>query len=129
MRKKRKPVSFDTVVKFFMQQYSIPTRKDVEKILDRLDRLESLIKSTTGAPKGKRGVRNDAAKTKIASRKPAMTASDIVLDYLKNSRNGASFADIRSETGFEDKKLRNIIFRLHKLKKIKRLNRGSYTAA
>jgi len=38
-RKKGKPVSFDAMVKFFMQSYNIPTKKDMNKLMDRLDRL------------------------------------------------------------------------------------------
>ena len=37
--------------------------------------------------------------------------------------------DLKKKTGFDDKKLRNIVFRLHKLGKIKRVGRGKYTAA
>ena len=41
---KKKSVSFDAMVKFFMQHYNIPTKKDVDRIMDRLDRLEGLVK-------------------------------------------------------------------------------------
>ncbi|MDJ0830052.1 MAG: hypothetical protein QNI92_09395, partial [Desulfobacterales bacterium] len=43
-RRKGKSVSFDAMVKFFMQQYNIPTRKDVDKMIVRLDRIERLIR-------------------------------------------------------------------------------------
>jgi hypothetical protein len=39
------------------------------------------------------------------------------------------FADIKSRTGYEEKKLRNIIFRLNKIGKIKRKERGVYVGA
>ena len=41
--KKRKQVSFDAMVKFFMQYYNIPTKKDIEKLMNKMDRLEKLI--------------------------------------------------------------------------------------
>ncbi len=58
-----------------------------------------------------------------------MTASDIVLEAVKRSKKGVDFNQLQSKTGFEDKKLRNIIFRLNKLKKIKRKSRGIYIIA
>ena len=43
-RRKGKTISFDAMVKFFMQNYDIPTKKDVDKLMAKLDRLENLIK-------------------------------------------------------------------------------------
>ena len=128
-RKKGKSVSFDAMVKFFMQNYQIPTKKDVENLMGRLDRLETLIK-TTAAPVGaKRAARKPALKTKGEGGGKAPSASALVLGIIQKARQGVGFAEIQSQTGFEDKKLRNIIFRLHKIGQIKRLNRGTYTAA
>jgi DNA-binding transcriptional regulator PaaX len=39
------------------------------------------------------------------------------------------FAEIQAKTGFDEKKIRNIIFRLNKTGKIKRKTRGIYVAA
>lgn len=128
-RKKGKSVSFDAMVKFFMQTYGIPTKKDVEKLIERLDRLEVLIKSGTGAP----ARRKSAAKTKAAGKATrktgGMTASDTVLDVVAKAKDGIGFSDIQAKTGYAEKKLRNIIFRLNKLKKIQRKDRGVYSAA
>ena len=44
-KRKGKPVSFDAMVKFFMHHYDIPTKRDIEGLKDRLDRLEKLIKA------------------------------------------------------------------------------------
>ena len=56
-----------------------------------------------------------------------MTASDTVLEVVKRFRQGVDFAEIQTRTGFDEKKLRNIIFRLNKIDKIKRIRRGVYT--
>ena len=54
MAKKRgKSVSFDAMIKFFMQYYNIPTRKDIDRLMAKMDRLELLIKSS--AISGKAG--------------------------------------------------------------------------
>ena len=104
-----------------MQHYGIPTKQDVEKLMARLDRLENLI--VTMASASDLGVRS-----KTIRRKSSMTAFETVLDIIKRSKQGLGFADIQARTGFPDKKIRNIIFRLHKIGKIKRLNRGTYVA-
>ena len=121
-RRKGKPVSFDAMIKFFMQNYNIPTKKDIEKIMARIDRLETLINTLAVSGKNRRVSDRGIAKDKTSG----MTASDIVLDVIKRSKKGVGFADIQSKTGFGDKKLRNIIYRLHKNGKITRKNRGIY---
>jgi len=126
-RKKGKPVSFDAMVKFFMQTYGIPTKKDVDKLMERMDRLETLIKS--GASAGaRRRTANKASTSKAPKEAGRATASDTVLDIVQRSKNGIDFSDIQKKTEYPEKKLRNIIFRLNKLKKIQRKDRGIYTA-
>jgi hypothetical protein len=119
-KRKGKTPSFDWMVKFFMRQYNIPTKKDVDKLMAKLDRLENLIKQSALSP--------DNADIRIGRRKTALTAIDVVLDAIKRSKQGADFATIQTKTGFDEKKIRNIIFRLNKIGKIKRKSRGIYTA-
>ena len=121
-RRKGKTVSFDAMVKFFMQNYNIPTKKDVDRLMAKLDRLENLIKASMAAG-------GSPLNGPIGVRKDAVTAVDMVFDVIKRSRQGLGFADIQSKTGFGDKKIRNIIFRLNKVGKIKRKSRGLYLAA
>ncbi len=121
-RGKGKTTSFDAMVKFFMQKYNIPTKKDVERLMARLDRLENLIvRSSSGAYSGKgRGA---------GRKKSQLSAGDLVLDVIKRSHQGVGCPEIQAQTGFGEKKIRNIIFRLHKGGKIKRKSRGIYVAA
>jgi hypothetical protein len=120
-RKKGKSISFDAMVKFFLHTYDIPTKRDVEKLIVRLDRLETLI---TSAPAAAAGGRRKVARRRTGG----VPAADAVLDAIKRSRQGLKFADIQTKTGYPDKKIRNIIFRLNKLGKIKRHSRGVYVA-
>ena len=120
LKKRGKSVSFDAMVKFFMLTYHIPTKRDVEKILEKIDQLEAIIKNAS-----EKNFRM-AAKSRPAREKRAMTASDQVLDIIRRHKEGAGFADIQNRSGFDEKKLRNIIFRLNKLKKITRKTRGRY---
>jgi len=119
-KRKGKTPSFDTMVKLFMRQYNIPTKKDVDRLMAKLDRLEMLVKQSA--------MRSDAG-SRIGRQKTAMTAIDIVLDAIKRSKEGIDYAAIQAKTGFDEKKIRNIIFRLNKTGKIKRKSRGIYIAA
>ncbi|MFC1814406.1 hypothetical protein ACFL0M_00380 [Thermodesulfobacteriota bacterium] len=127
-RRKGKSISFDAMVKFFMQHYNIPTKKDIDKLMARMDRLEDLIKTTAASGKYRRVSRVNATKGAKASGKSAMPASDKVMEIIKRFKQGAGFADIQSRTGYAEKKLRNIIFRLNKIGRIKRKHRGIYIA-
>jgi hypothetical protein len=119
-RRKGKSISFDAMVKFFMQSYEIPTKRDVEKLMAKLDRIEILLAAA--------GPARAAGRVRGARGRAALPAASAVLDAIKRSKNGLKFADIQSKTGFADKKIRNIIFRLNKLEKIKRHSRGVYVA-
>ena len=61
-RRKGRPISFDAMVKFFMQNYNIPTKKDVDHLMAKLDRLESLINNLA--------MGSYSAKAPIGRRKP-----------------------------------------------------------
>ena len=130
MAKKRgKSVSFDAMIKFFMQYYNIPTRKDIDKLMAKMDRLEKLIKMSSTTSKGRRVAVGETAKGRTPTRRPVRTSSDMTLDVIKRFKKGVGFSEIQTRTGFEEKKLRNIIFRLHKMGKVVRKSRGIYIAA
>ncbi len=128
-RRKKKQVSFDAMVKFFMQQYEIPTRKDVDRLMVRMDQLEALIKSSANSTGKDTNRKSGQAQNAAMRRSAGKTAADAVLEVIKRFKQGVAFAEIQARTGFEDKKLRNIIFRLHRLGKIIRVSRGIYTSA
>ncbi len=124
---KDKRMSLDSMVKFFLQYYRIPTKKDFEKVMDRIDHLEKLLKSKV--PDTGR-FRTMVGRKKVDSGPaPALTASDLVEEIIRASgTTGMGIPAIKDETGFDDKKLRNIIFRLNKLGRISRKSRGIYIA-
>ncbi|MBU1170631.1 MAG: hypothetical protein KKD44_13805 [Proteobacteria bacterium] len=121
-KKKVKSVNVDSMFKAFIKSYDIASRQDVEKVSAKIDRLEKLLKQTSG-----KTIKAPGGKEKEIVDKSDLTASGAVLKVIRNSRQGADFARIQSKTGFEDKKLRNIIFRLNKIGKIERKTRGIYT--
>lgn len=125
-KKKGKAVSFDAMVKFFIQYYDLPTKTDIDKLAERIDRLEMLLQElAAGGVAGGRAA--SRARSRKATRPRAVTtAADTVYAAMQSFKKGADLADIQGKTGFGEKKLRNIIFRLHKLGRIQRLSRGVY---
>ena len=128
-KKRRKAVSFDAMVKFFISTYDIPTKKDITKLMDKMNRLEKLIRVTAAAHgKRRRVIVPNYAGGKGLQGKVVATASDEVFNVIKQFNNGTGFSEIQDRTGFGDKKIRNILFRLNKLGRIRRKSRGIYIA-
>jgi predicted transcriptional regulator of viral defense system len=79
--------------------------------------------------------KEQAVKAKPAVKVPVkmgatkLTATDQVLKLVNTSQKGVDIITIRKKTGFEDKKLRNILFRANKEGKIQRADRGIYIGA
>lgn len=128
-RKKGKSVSFDAMVKFFMQYYNIPTKKDIEKLMERMDRLEKVIKESEFYGRRRRISTLKSLKETTPSSRSADSSSNMVLEVIKRFKKGVGFSEIQEKTGLGEKKLRNIIYRLHKMKKISRKSRGIYIAS
>lgn len=122
MSKKKSNISFDAMVRFFMQTYEIPTKTDIDRLIERIERLERLITMTAmqqqDRTKPQRGVKF----------KPTLSATEEVFEVVKSSAEGATIMDIQARTSFDEKKVRNAIFRLNKLGRIKRKKRGLYVA-
>lgn len=128
-RKKGKTVSFDAMVKFFMINYNIATRSDIERVMARIDRLEQLLRSMVHLENRADSGNDDITGPFMKKQRHVMTASESVLEAVKRLPAGAGLSEIQVITGFGEKKLRNIIFRLHKQSKIRRIRRGTYIVA
>ncbi|NOX35381.1 MAG: phasin family protein [Deltaproteobacteria bacterium] len=111
--------NWESFIKMLLSRLDIPTKEDINFLHRRLDKLEQLLYQELPAKKNK--------KIKPVARKKS--ASSIVLDVIANHPEGTNFKTIKAATGFNDKKLRNIIFRLDKIKRIKRVKRGIYKKA
>lgn len=114
-QRKRNP-SFDAMIKFFIKHYNIATRQDISKLAEKIDSLEKTVAKM-------------AAHGPAAGKDKTKSSSDVVLNVIRNMDGGAGFSDIKARTDFDDKKLRNIIYRLNKQGKIQRKKRGIYVAA
>ena len=114
MTQKKRDPSFDAMVKFFLKHYDIATRQDINRLTRKIEDLEKSLSKASGAQKP------------TAKKTGNKSASDVVLNVIKDIKSGADFADIKAQTDFDDKKLRNIIYRLNKQGKIQRKKRGMY---
>jgi hypothetical protein len=68
---------------------------------------------------------------KVAEKKAASqaTATDQTLRIIKRFKKGVDVPILKEKTGFDDKKVRNIVFRASKEGKIKKSGRGIYVGA
>jgi hypothetical protein len=106
--------------------------KKLEKLIAAFDKGKK-VKAKPAAKKAASGVvKKRRAPAKKAAAKPKrakLTATDKVLGIIRRSKKGVNVSTIKSKTGFDDKKVRNIIFRTSKEGKIKKIGRGIYLGA
>lgn len=124
-KKKADKLRLGDLIEQIFDQYEIPTKKDFELLIERMEKLENLIKQTNLAASmsmepGRRGTPGRRG------RRSGVSASDIVLNMMRDHGGTVDFSIIKEKTGYDDKKLRNIIFRLYKNGKIIRISRGTY---
>ncbi len=87
-------------------------------------------KAVKATPKVVKKVAKKAApKVAVKKKKAPQTDSDKVFQVIKRYKRGADVPKIKARTGFNDKKISNIIHRAFKRGLIKRVGRGLYTAA
>jgi hypothetical protein len=73
-----------------------------------------------------RGAKRRSPQRVVARRGRGMTATDAVYAIIKRGGKGVTTTQIKRKTGFDDKKIWNVINRLKTLKKIKSARRGIY---
>jgi DNA replicative helicase MCM subunit Mcm2 (Cdc46/Mcm family) len=105
----------------------------VEAIAEKVDEA-SKIKSpakpkpkrpATAAKKAK-SVKTPAPGTAKKKAAKPTTAVDTVLNIIGRSKNGVNTASIKAKTGYDQKKVANIIYKLKKQGKIKSIEKGVY---
>jgi hypothetical protein len=115
--------------------------KKVEKVIVAVDKLEK-AKAVTAKPVRKaaakpvrRAAVKKAAVKKPAVKKPApkktaqLSAVDTAFEFIKRYKKGISTAALMEKTGFDQKKVYNIIYKLNSLGKIKSVGKGVYVKA
>jgi chromatin segregation and condensation protein Rec8/ScpA/Scc1 (kleisin family) len=115
--------------------------KKLEKLLKAHEPMPKVKKVTKKKAVKKAKVVKKAAAQKAQAKKAAakkagakkttsqVTATDKILKIVKRSKNGVDVPTLKKKTGFDDKKVRNIVFRASKEGKIKKSGRGIYVGA
>ena len=98
--------------------------KDVKALRSRIDML-----LTAAGKKAKATKRVSIKKASAKKRTAKLTATDKVLRIINRSKKGVDASTLVKKTGFNDKKIQNILFRNYKLGRIKRVDRGKYVGA
>ncbi len=77
----------------------------------------------------RRVVKKKVAKKRVAKKAKKVTAVDTVMGIIKKGGKGVDTATLRKKTGFEARKLRDLIYRLNKQGRIKSERKGFYVKA
>ena len=106
--------------------------KKMEKLIVAVEKSETtkIAKKTTAKPIKAKTTQKASAKKAPITKKPIQpTATDQVLNIIKRSKKGVNAATLMTKTGFDLKKVRNILQRTYKQGKIKRVEKGIYVGA
>jgi hypothetical protein len=83
-------------------------------------------KNGAGPAKKAPSAEKPAAKPPPKKAAEAVTAVDTVMAIIGSSTKGVSTADIKSKTGYNQKKVANIVYKLKKKNRIKSIDKGVY---
>ena len=106
--------------------------RKTEAMAKKVDKLEKVQAAKKREPRVKaKATKKAPAKKKATAKKrgAALTATDQIINIIKRSKKGVGAPTLMKKTGFEDKKIRNILVRASKQGKIKRAGRGIYVGA
>ena len=110
----------------------VALQKKMEKLLKAYERPQKAKAVKKTKPKVVKAKPKRAVKVRKSNRSkkaPAITATEQVLKIVRRSRKGVDVPLLKAKTGFDDKKVRNIVFRASKEGKIKKIGRGIYVGA
>ena len=120
----------------------LPLRKEFKTVEKKMEMLLKLVEKSGKTPKAaatktvtRKTVKAIATKKaplkKVAAKKTTLqaTATDQILGIIKRFKKGVGVPTLKKKTGFDDKKVRNIVFRASKEGKIKKSGRGIYVSA
>jgi putative endonuclease len=109
------------------------TKRDLQSVQRQIKalekKMEKLIAAAGKAEKPRAAKKAPAKKAPAAKRAAQPTATDQVLGIIKRSKKGVNAATLMTKTGFDLKKVRNILQRTYKMGIIKRVEKGIYVGA
>ena len=99
------------------------------KSVERSEKAKAAKRTPAKSVKVKTTKRAAAKKTPVKKRAAKLTAADQVLKIVKASKKGVDTSTLTKKTGFNQKKVTNILQKTYKLGKIKRVGRGIYVGS
>ncbi len=102
--------------------------KDLKKLTQKTEKMVNRLKKLDKAQAAK-NPKAKAVKKAVAKKPTRVSSSDSVLAIIKRSRKGVDTIALRKKTGFEGRKIGDIIYRLKKQGKIKRDRKGLHVKA
>ena len=124
-----------TILKRDLQSLNMDIKvlgRTIDKLIKEFDKgkKEKVTKKATAKPvKAKTTKKAPTKKAPEKKRSAKLTATDQVLKIIKGSKRGVNAATLVKKTGFDLKKVRNIVQRTYKIGKIKRVGKGVYVGA
>jgi len=106
--------------------------KKIDKILNdfvKIEKSKTAKKTISKSAKAKATKKIPAKKAHAKKRAAKPTDTDKVLKIIRGSKKGVNAATLMKKTGFNQKKISNIIHRTFKQGKIKRVGKGLYVGA
>lgn len=110
--------------------------KQIKKLMKKADALikaagteqkETKVKGTTTRKRVKSvAAKTSKAKPSIRKKSRISSSTEFVLQVIKRHKKGIDVETLKKKTGFDDKKISNIVHRAYKKGLIKRSGRGIY---
>ncbi len=102
--------------------------KDLKKLTQKTEKMVNRLKKLEKAQAPKKP-KAKAVKKAVAKKPARVSSRDTVLAIIKRSKKGVDTPALKKKTGFEGRKIGDIIYRLKKQGKIKRNLKGLYVKA
>jgi len=102
-----------------------PAKKKASQRSPETSASKNRVKPAAIKTRAKTPVKKTLAKRKTAK----LTDTAQILDIIKRSKNGLDVATLRQKTGFDEKKIRNVLYTAFREGIIKRAGRGIYLGA
>ena len=108
-----------------LQQELKKISTEFTKLAGKLDKISKKLEEASKAP-----AKKAPAKKKVAEAKPKEeTAFATVMKIINRSKKGVTTSQIMDKTGFDQRKVGNIVFKARKQGKIKTVSKGVYLKA
>jgi len=117
----KKP-DLEGAIAFIISKYGIVTMKDFKELIIKIERLDASIKRIAIEYKDI----SCKKQSRPAKQHNARPMYKDILDLIRAYKNGVNFETLYRETGFEEKTIRNILYRMKTTGKITTASRGVY---